>query len=52
MEILGPKIKRSKCTYLACENSDGWNKAIDIFRDFILKNLIKQNKHNHLNHRL
>ena len=41
LKILGPAIERSKCIWLSCGSSHGWNKAMDIFRDFAMKDLIK-----------
>ena len=41
LEILGPKVKQSKCIWLSSNSADGWNKAMNIFCDFVMKNLIK-----------
>ena len=41
LKITGPIIERSKCIWLSCGGSHGWIKAMDIFRDFAMKNLMK-----------
>ena len=41
LKITGPIIERSKCIWLSCGASHGWIKAMDIFRDFAMKNLMK-----------
>ena len=40
LEILSSKIKRSAFGCLV-EVHDGWSKAMDIFGDFVMKNLTK-----------
>ena len=35
--ILDPKIQRMTCISMSCGSSNGWKKAIDIFRDFLWK---------------
>ena len=37
--ILDPTIKRTTCIWMSCGSSNGWKKAIDIFRDFLWKTL-------------
>ena len=32
-------MERSKCIWLTCKNSDGWNKPMDVFGNFVLKTL-------------
>ena len=39
--IFGPKVKRSKCICLSSNSADRWNKAMNIFCDLVMKNLIK-----------
>ena len=32
---IDPTIKRTTCIWMSCGSSNGWKKAIDIFRDFL-----------------